>query len=169
MNTASLPRVAPSVELKKIKLAKFASHETFCFDAEVWIDGKKAGSVSNDGQGGSNHFLPRGLEEQLSALVQGQKDGKLDLDAELFVGLILERFELAKQTDRTLKTRFVFTVAVKRGVFQTRAMKPEQIVTYTKLGETQLRTIIKDADRILNLMPLDAALDLLQAEAAVKS
>jgi len=44
------------IELKNIKHAAFASRETDCFSASVYIDGKLAGTVENDGQGGPNNY-----------------------------------------------------------------------------------------------------------------
>lgn len=39
------------VELKNIKIAKFASEETLCFEATIYIDGKRSGTVKNNGWG----------------------------------------------------------------------------------------------------------------------
>ena len=44
------------LELKNIKHSEFASHETFCYEANVYVDGKPFAYVRNDGQGGSDHF-----------------------------------------------------------------------------------------------------------------
>ncbi len=41
-----------NITLKNFKHAAFASQETYCFEATVYIDGKKAGTASNDGHGG---------------------------------------------------------------------------------------------------------------------
>jgi len=49
------------IELKNIKHAEFASRETHCFTASVYIDGKRSGTVSNDGHGGCNGYEPRSL------------------------------------------------------------------------------------------------------------
>jgi len=40
------------ITLKNIKHSEFASHETNCFQADIYIDGKPFACVSNDGQGG---------------------------------------------------------------------------------------------------------------------
>ena len=40
------------LEMKSIKHSAFASHETYCYEGYVYIDGKKAIYVSNDGHGG---------------------------------------------------------------------------------------------------------------------
>lgn len=42
------------LEMKSIKHSAFASQETYCYEGYVYIDGKKAIYVSNDGHGGSD-------------------------------------------------------------------------------------------------------------------
>ena len=44
------------IELKNIKYSEFASQETYCYEAALYIDGKKAGVVSNEGHGGADYF-----------------------------------------------------------------------------------------------------------------
>lgn len=44
------------IELKNIKHSAFASQETHCYEASLYIDGKKIGTVSNDGHGGCDNF-----------------------------------------------------------------------------------------------------------------
>ena len=44
------------IELKNIKHSEFASHETFCYEANLYVEGKPFAYVRNDGQGGSDHF-----------------------------------------------------------------------------------------------------------------
>lgn len=44
------------IELKNLKYSAFASHETDCFEATLYVDGKKSGRVWNDGQGGSHGY-----------------------------------------------------------------------------------------------------------------
>ncbi len=53
------------ISLKNIKHAEFMSHETECFQASVYIDGEKAGIVSNDGHGGANLYIPQALYMRL--------------------------------------------------------------------------------------------------------
>jgi len=47
-----------NITLKNIKHAAFASEETHCFDATVYVDGKRAFRVSNQGHGGSDMYYP---------------------------------------------------------------------------------------------------------------
>ena len=44
------------ITLKNLKVAEFASEETTCFSATVYLDGKRAMTVRNAGHGGS-HFM----------------------------------------------------------------------------------------------------------------
>lgn len=45
------------ITLKNIKHSEFASQETNCFQADIYIDGKPFACVSNDGQGGCDMHL----------------------------------------------------------------------------------------------------------------
>lgn len=40
------------ITLKSVKVAQFASEETLCFQASVYLDGKRVAVASNDGRGG---------------------------------------------------------------------------------------------------------------------
>lgn len=45
-------------EIKSLKHAGFASQETHCFEATLYIDGKKFCQVTNDGHGGCDNYYP---------------------------------------------------------------------------------------------------------------
>lgn len=55
------------IAIKNVKHAVFMSQETECFEASVYINGKKAGTVSNDGHGGCNDYHPWDLYQTLQA------------------------------------------------------------------------------------------------------
>ena len=42
------------ITLKNVKVHRDLSEETLCFSASIYLDGKKAGTVSNRGCGGCN-------------------------------------------------------------------------------------------------------------------
>ena len=46
------------LELKSIKIAAFASEETHCYEAVVYLDGKAWARVGNDGHGGPDRVDP---------------------------------------------------------------------------------------------------------------
>jgi hypothetical protein len=44
------------IEIKNIKINKSFSEETICFNADVFVDGKKTAYASNDGHGGCTFY-----------------------------------------------------------------------------------------------------------------
>ena len=43
------------LEMKAIKLAQWKSQETYCYEANVYLDGKPFAIVGNDGHGGCDY------------------------------------------------------------------------------------------------------------------
>lgn len=43
------------ITLKNLKVAKFMSQETLCYQATIYVDDKKAGTAENEGHGGCSH------------------------------------------------------------------------------------------------------------------
>jgi hypothetical protein len=57
------------IELKAIKHSEFASEETNCYQANLYVDGKKIGIVGNDGHGGCDYaHADEGKREALQAV-----------------------------------------------------------------------------------------------------
>jgi len=56
-NTLNIYAPVSNYSLGAVKICKWASEETTCFTANIMLDGKKVGDVSNDGHGGCD--LPR--------------------------------------------------------------------------------------------------------------
>lgn len=48
----------PVLELRNVKYAEFASEETACYQATLYVDGRKFCEVSNDGHGGCDDYFP---------------------------------------------------------------------------------------------------------------
>jgi hypothetical protein len=44
------------IELRSMQYAAFASEETACYSASLYVDGTKIGIVGNDGHGGCDSF-----------------------------------------------------------------------------------------------------------------
>ena len=53
------PSTSFGLTLKNIKHAEFASQETHCFEATIYLNGKPAIKVENDGRGGADHYYAR--------------------------------------------------------------------------------------------------------------
>jgi hypothetical protein len=105
------------IQLKNIKYAAFASEETACFEGSVYLDGKKAGFVSNDGQGGAMNFHPWQLETrlndygkslpQITASWKGD-DGEpfmYDQDAESVINGLLDDYLLERDRKKQQRRR----------------------------------------------------------------
>lgn len=63
------PATAPQLQLKNIQYAAFASHETHCYSASLYVDGKRVALVDNDGHGGSDRvdWLDKNAEARVIA------------------------------------------------------------------------------------------------------
>lgn len=46
------------ITIKNLKVAEFASEETLCFEATVYVDGVRSFTAKNDGHGGCNFYHP---------------------------------------------------------------------------------------------------------------
>jgi hypothetical protein len=64
-----MPNLIQAVELKNVKIYQGMSEETTAFTATLYINGKKAAHVKNDGRGGDNYprFTDGELEKQFHA------------------------------------------------------------------------------------------------------
>ena len=151
------------IELKNVKYSEFASHETSCFEASVYIDGKRIGTASNDGQGGSNNYDSRELVEALTAYANTLPTRTWTLngeavevppDMDTVIHDLLMAHLYARDLKRDMAKRILFVD--RDGVMkQTRAMtKPEleSMLRSPNLGQRF------QSNRILNLMPFDLAL-----------
>jgi hypothetical protein len=140
-----------NIELKKVRFAAFASEETSCFDAEVWVNGKKEGTAHNQGHGGPTDISPDALSTRLDIYgatlprtVSEIKDDEdptgfftMQPDAEGIVDDLLEKHLAAKEAEketkklqRDLATRLIFTCKGEKGIRQTKKLTPEQIAKF---------------------------------------
>lgn len=80
------------ITLAKLKVAKFMSEETLCFEADVFFDGKLVGRAHNDGHGGctSVHAVRGGAHNEVYQAAEayakslGPITGKPFADGEAF-------------------------------------------------------------------------------------
>lgn len=161
------------IELKKVKVCKFASEETTCFEAEIWIDGKKSGYVSNDGKGGCDHFTPPQLGIDLNAFAKatlgeqsfecGGKSYQYTANADTLIGGLLDQHLDQKDLARSLKSKMLYRHKSKEGVFE---------ISLKKIGGDLERAIsiaiqkgwLESRDFVLNLMPQEKALAFYRGE-----
>lgn len=113
------------ITVKNVKIAQFASEETLCFEATVYIDGKRTFVASNDGRGGCNRY--RGDRSAISAAEDWaktqppvvcpdpmhpddpNKSFTYQPDLDHFVGEAVDRHGLGKEARKILKKFAIVT------------------------------------------------------------
>ena len=62
------------LQLKNIKVAAFASEETHCYQASLYVNGKRAATVSNQGHGGCDEqrFMDPSIEKAVNDFFASQ-------------------------------------------------------------------------------------------------
>lgn len=92
------------VELKNVKYCVFNSVDNDCFEATIYIDGKRACQVSNKGQGGAHRFQSQAVKKQIddyaktlpelevSPLYSDGERHTLAQDAELLISGLVKRW-----------------------------------------------------------------------------
>jgi hypothetical protein len=148
------------ITLKNVKYSEFASQETYCFEATIYLDGKKAGQVRNDGQGGCNFYYPHTIEEAINAyavtlppVVSGGIT--LNHDADWLIMNLIAEWLITRDLKRALSKRVLF---INSGgvILETSALSKERLAIVLSKPEDYL----KQAAKILNLLPFAEALAL---------
>ena len=165
------------VELKNLKHSEFASRETNCFEATVWLNGKRAFYARNDGNGGADLYAP--LENQdrgqftslLNDLINhcltlpkwgsefGGKDN-MDLTPEILIGNLVNDTLDAKKLKKSLKKKVLFIN--ENGIYQTAYGNKRPV-------DQNLIDMVKEENPdsiILNCLAFSEALDLYRGEHA---
>ena len=194
-----------------MKVAQFASEETTCFEATVYVDGKKFCRVSNAGKGGPNEYDPitfaerdsfrgqyikmreygaqidpkatdthqeaeaeneaRGLttealgwDEWQKAYEQGRIVQTKEQVFDSAVDHALTRYLNEKDLKRAMKNRILFLKDGK--IMQTGWLTPAQIRAMKNPEWVEQAGKQLEAEKVLNILPLDEALDLFMRNAA---
>lgn len=113
------------LELKAIKYAAFASEETHCYSAKLFVDGKHVADVSNDGHGGADYTYWKDgahvTEKQVDAWLKENRkpydpigDGKcvIHCDVEIECGNLVNAFLTDREVNKAMRdmTKKVLTV-----------------------------------------------------------
>ena len=92
-----------TITIKNVKIADFASEETLCFEATLYVDGKCVGHVSNAGQGGPNSYESLETERSLNEIVKAADikveayDTVLTKDLDWIVSDLINEYEMIKE------------------------------------------------------------------------
>jgi hypothetical protein len=161
------------IELKNVKHSEFASHETYCFMASVYINGKKAGSVSNHGHGACNTYHPATLEtiitqhaHTLPALTYesaGEVHSMLQ-DADCVIGDLMNAWLFTRDLKQALDKRILF-INKDGELRQTKTITPKaKLNIFLASPEHYLKSL--NGCKVLNLLPFDEALSIYRQETA---
>ena len=167
-----------NIELRKFAWYPRLSEETNAFNADVYIDGVRSATASNDGHGGSNmlHDIVKGTRKRLDEHCKTLPpvpcsfgDGQpLAVDLDFFISLLVEAMikdqeqkkQLAKLR-RDLTKEIMCTYKDKTGVFAIKLKKPHAV---TPESINKFRSTRPNIDLVLNELPVEVALKLLTAD-----
>ena len=156
------------IELKALKYSDFASQETHCFQANIYIDGKKRGTADNDGRGGMTTIRPWGLYEEIKLhtdkippqiVKYGDKEMSLETTPDSYIDELVTLALHEKDLKRAMKTRILFVQ--ENQVFETQKLSAAQIAASLANAEA-LKARLK-TEKVLNLLPITEALKLYAA------
>jgi hypothetical protein len=154
-----------TIELKNLKYSDFASQETYCFEASVYIDGKKAGTVSNQGCGGCHSYHPNTLYPLLKAEADKLPAEEVDLgghiftmtpDADTIISELVTEALQAKDLKAGMRRRILF-IGEDGSVYETKTMEAATLAK--QLSRPNLHEVLK-TKTILNLLPFPEALSI---------
>lgn len=156
------------IELKNIKHSDFASHETYCYEATLYFNGKKFASVGNDGQGGSDYFHPYNYDDmptswnelndrcknEIPKEVSEYFPEGLEISLEHWCNDQVTKFLCLRDYRRTIKNKIVYIHKGEMGVFSWKGCK--------KLTQQHFDVVQKEFKdhQLLNLLPEDEALEI---------
>ncbi len=99
------------IELKNIKISSFLSQETTAYTAALYVDGRKIGTVENDGHGGCDLFSPENGQEDYERFDAAEALSKAATgdDIEMVCAKALDDHETAKDLKRLMKSKILYT------------------------------------------------------------
>ena len=162
------------LELKAIKHTEWASEETHCYQASLFVDGKPVAIVSNDGHGGCDRDYDhpkfkggyratmKAVHEYFKSLPNEPSEWSEDGFAQSLEGWCGDQVNdwlSTRELKRKMKSYVLIQLLSKEGIYQTKYHP-----TTTK-GEWVINKQAGETRRILNDMPFDEALTLWRASA----
>ena len=160
------------IEMKAIKYSEFASEETHCYQAKIYLNGKAWIEVDNDGRGGADRQSPMDIHaewgKQIKDISERLKvehdpesyryenmDGKLKtatmkVDLEIWCGNQLTKWLRVRRLKNLMRTKLLF---VKNKT------KPDGLYSYkkTKLSDGTTKMLLREYPdgMVLNSEPID--------------
>jgi hypothetical protein len=106
------------IELRKVSHYPRLSEETAAFNADLYIDGVKRGTVENEGKGGCNNVHPWQVMEEINkyaaTLPSEEMFGRMvPVSGDYLISTILEEHLIEKDLKKLLKKKTVFVIGDK--------------------------------------------------------
>ena len=131
---------APKIELRNIKHTAWMSEETHCYQATLYVDGQRWGSLRNTGRGGCDEFDGingygwddiRELNQRIKETVPPYEyEGKsLDQDLEMICGGLVNEWLRDRDFTKAMKSKVLFTKPEAQGIWQVSVKKPLTLET----------------------------------------
>lgn len=125
------------IEIKNLKHAAFASEETHCFEATVYVDGKRSFVASNDGHGGCDMYHPcnkgqtqkdvdelvKAIDEELGKNTYEYNGMTLNESLEGVVCDLVNKQLVMKDVKRDLKNKIIYFKGEGQGLYEVK-LKP---------------------------------------------
>lgn len=163
------------ITLKNIKHSEFASQETYCYQASIYVDGKSSGTVRNDGFGGADHIVwnSKEIEQRVDAWVSEQprmplpwdKNETIEFSLEVMFGELIDQWLAEKEFKRVLrKGLIIINNNNEKGSYSLYKIpafyKDKKAELFEKI--VKLEMVNKDAI-CLNILPIDKAMQYFHA------
>lgn len=110
-----------NIELKNIKIHQDMSDETNCFSATIYVDGKKAGTVRNDGRGGCHLYYwdDHVVGQRLFDWAKTQVDSQFE-QLDRIIDKMLDEQEVIRWLKRNTRNKTLFMLnGDKKGEWRT--------------------------------------------------
>ena len=145
------------IELKNVKYSEFASHETHCFEATIYVDGKKAGTAENRGYGASTSIFPMTLHNTLQAyadtLPPTEYEGhSFNQTADGLIDDLVTAWLYARDLKKAMQKRILFVRG--QDMLETKGMDAASLQKWLLRPDLQKKL---NADKVLNLLPFGEA------------
>ena len=169
------------LELKNIKHSEFASEETHCYQATLYVDGKKMAEVRNDGQGGSDFqwalkpFTEKDLDKVRDWCIKNlpkwkfENNGKVDMcdtDLEMWCGEEVNKFLVSRDLKRKLNKKIIYEQNKELWEYSFKGVKKleqKHLISFVNgvaKAKVENNENWKNVTAILNTLPFDKALEI---------
>lgn len=170
-------RVIEGVSVKRVKVLERASEETLCFEADVYVNGRKLGVASNEGRGGSNRYSSAALEQALAAAAaklplvvdatmhdpkEPAKPFSYRPDADDLIMRLVDCDQFERLLARAFK-KYIVSTSGAGTMIKYGPIPPETLARAVAGGEASLRGLVRlrPGETLLNHLSMDAAVDVM--------